>query len=53
MASAIAAPHRKRGDHRGVGAHDGARRIRRDAAAAGGLDIGLHIVAVARIVVRD
>ncbi len=46
----LAAHHRKRGDHGGVGANHGARGIGRDAAPAGDVDIGLHIGAVARIV---
>ena len=46
----LAARNRERRDHRIVGAHQRARRIRRDAAAAGDLDIGLHIGTVARIV---
>ena len=45
-------PDRKRRDHGRVGAHDGARGVRRDAVPAGGLDIGVHEFAVARIVLR-
>ena len=48
----LAAPHGDRRDHRGRGAHQRARRVRRDAAPAGDLDIGCDIVAVARIVLR-
>ena len=48
----IPSPHRERGDHGGVGAHERARGVRRDALAAGRLDIGGDVVAVARIVLR-
>ena len=46
----LAAHHRKRGDHGVVGANHGARGFGRDAAPSGHVDIGLHIGAVARIV---
>ena len=48
----LAAAHRERADHGGVGAHGGARRLRRDAAAADEGEIVVDIVAVARVVLR-
>ena len=46
----LAAPDGDGADHGGVGAHQGAGRIRRDAAPARDLEIGRDVVAVARIV---
>ena len=46
----LAADHRKCCDHGVVGADHGARGFGRDAAPSGHVDIGLHIGAVARIV---
>ena len=46
----VAALQGERGNHRGVGAHHGARRLRRHAAPAGEFDQQVDIVAIARIV---
>ena len=46
----LATDHRKRRDYGRIGAHHRACRIRRHAMAAGDVDIGLHIGAVARVV---